>query len=133
MHPIANEHLDKVWDLAAPLVSRALDYSDGKYSLEAIYEALAARDMQLWVATLDHELVACCVTEIIIYPNKKVLTIFASAGVGLHNWLGCLSPILEWGKSQGCQASEVYGRPGWARVLAKYGFEKIHTVLRAKL
>jgi hypothetical protein len=133
LHGIAREHLDKVWDLAAPMVDRALEYADGKYNLEAIYEALAARDMQLWVATLDFDIVAVCVTEIRNYPCKKILTIFASAGWQLDSWLDFLTPILEWGKAQGCNASELYGRPGWERVLDRFGFEKIHTVLRLKL
>lgn len=133
LHPIASAHLDKVWHMAAPLIEQALVYADGKYNLESIYKAISERNKQLWVATYDHDLIAVCVTEITIYPCKKVLTVFASAGIRMDSWLDFLQPIMAWGKSQGCEAAEIYGRKGWERILAKYGYEHVSTVIRAKL
>lgn len=133
LHPIASKHLDKVWPQAAPMIETALIYADGKYNLDSIYKAISERDKQLWVATYDNDLIAVCVTEITIYPCKKVLTVFASAGIRMDAWLDFLQPIMAWGKSQGCEAAEIYGRKGWERILAKYGYEHVSTVIRAKL
>lgn len=119
--------------MAAPMIETALVYADGKYNLDSIYKAIAERDKQLWVATYDNDLIAVCVTEITIYPCKKVLTVFASAGIRMDAWLDFLQPIMDWGKSQGCEAAEIYGRKGWERILAKYGYEHVSTVIRAKL
>lgn len=60
----------------------------------------------------------------------------------IHVWLagGCLAELLEmrpgveaWARAQGAQAAWINGRKGWARVLARRGFEPRGTELRKPL
>lgn len=126
---VLSSHIDDIWGSVKGLVSAGLEYSDGKYTVEDVYKSLKSRDMQLWVS-FNEAIEAIGITQINIYPNKKVCVIFLVAGSYMDNWLHFSESIKAWAKERGCQSLECYGRPGWEKVL---GWEKIHTVLRENI
>jgi hypothetical protein len=131
---VLSTHIDKVWDKVKPLLQKALDYSDGKYGLEDVYRALSQREMQLWLVFDERgEICAICITRVICYPREKRAAIVFASGTGVMEWVHHNETIQAWAKSEGCASLEIYGRPGWEKVLAPYGYQKIHTVLKVNL
>jgi hypothetical protein len=70
-------------------------------------------------------------TEIVRYPRSTRCVLFLCAGDGLDRWLHHLGEIEAWARAQGCDAMEVAGRKGWARVLK--GYELVNVMLRKEL
>jgi hypothetical protein len=122
-----------VWDRIAPLLEKAIHYSDGKYNLEKIKEGVLARILQVWVAERTNTITTCMVTEIKNYPTDTRLTVVFYAGESVKEYMHFKEVLYQWAREHGCSSVELYGRPGWERVLKEDNFEKIHTVLRRKL
>lgn len=121
-----------LWHEVDPILRRALEYSDNKYSLEHVKKCVEERDMQLWVTFREGHVSTAGVSQIVNYPCEKRLVILFLAGDS-ENLFSHWHTISQWGKSQGCESCEIYGRPGWERKLEKIGFKKIHTVLKINL
>lgn len=127
------EKIDEVWKDAKPFVERAVEYADGMYTVEYVYQSIKKSQMQLWLIFKNEGLVCACVTQVFPYPSQKVLLILFAGGNGVDEWLPLIKTILDWGKSLGCEISQIWGRKGWIKKLRSYGFEMTHVVLRAKL
>lgn len=121
------------WPITAPLIERAVEHADGRYSLEDVRAALLARDMQLWAALDARSLVieAICVTEIVTYPGERRCGIVFCAGRRAERWLRHLDEIGDWAREQRCGALELQGRPGWERLLPEW--RKTHVLLSKRL
>lgn len=128
---ISASRIKGMWGVIQPHIDRALRHDTGRYSANSIYHALLRRDMQLFVAESEGRIRAVCVTEIRNYPQKRVGTIFLCAGEGVADWLPHLSQIEGWMREKGCKEIDIYGRPGWAKLLPDYQFARV--MLRKEL
>ena len=104
-----------------PWIEAALEYSGDTHTFDDIVEGLAEGRMQLWPAPRG-----CMVTEIVIYPRKKVLNIFLAGGE-LDQLLDMNSDMNAWAKQQGCTGGTLTGRVGWKKVLEPMGWKLIHS------
>lgn len=104
-----------------PHIEAALEYSGGTHDIIDIYEGIYKGTMQLWPAEKS-----CLVTEIIVYPKKKVLNIFLGGG-DLTEILDMHDDVINWAKAQGCEALNMTGRFGWKKPLAAHGWEPMHS------
>jgi hypothetical protein len=43
----------------------------------------------------------------------------------LRRWIGLIEKIEEFARAEGCSATRIMGRKGWARVLASYRTKRI--------
>ena len=98
-------------------MENALAYSGDTHEIIDVFHAIIRGDMQLWAAEQG-----CLVTEIIVYPRKKVLHIFLAGGK-----LECLTDmhndVIEWAKLQGCSALTLSGRMGWKKALERFDWK----------
>ena len=83
--------------------------------------------MQLWSGPDS-----CAVTEIVVYPSKKVLHVFLAGG-RMEGITDMQLSAEEWGKSQGCSAMTIAGRKGWSRVLADHGYKEQFVTLAKEI
>lgn len=68
--------------------------------------------------------------EVFIYPQKTCLNISYTSGDGyLAHINEILNVIRPLAKALDCSEITCYGRPGWAKVLAKIGAKTRYTVL----
>ena len=112
----------KFWDDVKESIQSALKLDAGRMTLDDIKEALDERKMQLW-GLHDGILRAVMVTEIINYPQMRVVRIIAVGGRDMDMWLDKLIETIEqWGAEQGAQAMEFVGRLGWQKVLSQKGW-----------
>ncbi len=119
-----------IWKYAAPHIERSLEYADGKYDLASVKELLDSRSAQLWLE-MDELIESAAVTQIHVYPLKKVCTVMFAGGQNLEKFKTNIRRIEEWAKAQGCDAVDVIGRKGWEKVLN--GYKQIHTTLSKSL
>tara|TARA_R110001632_G_scaffold192276_1_gene313070 strand:- start:317 stop:700 length:384 start_codon:yes stop_codon:yes gene_type:complete len=109
------------------LIEAALEYSGGTHSFDDIAAGIASGHMQLWPTEK-----ACAVTEIVVYPQKKVLHVFLAAG-DLDQITNAIGAVDEWGKAQGCESLTMGGRFGWKRVLSRRGWSPKMVLMERKL
>ena len=83
--------------------------------------------MQFWPA--DN---SCLVTEIVVYPQKKVLNVFLGGGE-LDEILGMHADVIAWAKGQGCEAITISGREGWKRALKSHGWKPLHVTMTKEI
>ena len=49
----------------------------------------------------------------------------ASRATDMRRWIGLLEQIEEFARAEGCEATRIIGRKGWARVLMSYQVKRI--------
>ena len=99
-----------------PWIEAALSHGGGTHDFEHIAEGIYRGTMQLWPAPKG-----CLVTEIVVYPKKKVLNVFLGGGE-LEQLADMHSDVIQFAKAHGCTAASISGRKGWQRAFAKYGW-----------
>lgn len=103
-----------------PWIEAALEYSGGTHNFDDVEAGLALGKMQLWPAPKG-----CIVTEIVVYPRKKVLNIFLAGGE-LDQILDMDNDVKNWAKQHGCTAATMSGRMGWKKPLAPLDWKLQH-------
>lgn len=104
-------------EIAEPLLKKALAYNGGTHSWQDVVDALIEGKMQLWVCDDS-----AAVTEILAYPQKKVLHVFLAGGK-MSTLIGMVDKAKRWGKLQKCASMTISGRLGWSKVLSKQGWK----------
>ena len=130
---VEKEKIWLYWEHVSGYIQDSLKYSDDAYNLDSIKDSLIKGIMQLWVILDDKDVCAAVVTQAVSYPNQKVIEILFIGGSGMSSWLHLINDIKLWSKNLGYDAVQIYGRPGWEKLLDKYGFYKTHVLLRTKL
>ena len=103
-----------------PWIEAALEYCGGTHTWDDIVDGIISSRMQLWPSQKG-----CIVTEIVIYPRKKVLNIFLAGGE-LEQILDMNDDVKEWAKQQGCEAATLSGRIGWKKPLIPQGWKLMY-------
>jgi len=112
------------------MLQKAIDKSQKDWLLEDVLNDLATRDMQLWVWVEELKIVACCITQIIVCPQRKICALPFLAGSGLRRFLQCESQFIEFARANGCDKLEGFDRGGWLRVLSKRQWFSVWTTIR---
>ena len=108
-------------------IESALKKGGDTHDFKDIVDGVLSGHMQLWFGAKG-----CAVTEIIVYPNKKVLHVFLAGGDqghGIEQITDMHDDAVEWGKAQGCDGMTIAGRKGWQRVLESRGWRQQFTTL----
>ena len=108
-------------------IESALKKGGDTHDFKDIVDGVISGHMQLWMGTNG-----CAVTEIIVYPNKKVLHVFLAGGdkgYGIKQITDMHDDAMAWGKQQGCDGMTVAGRKGWKKVLQSRGWSAQFTTL----
>lgn len=108
-------------------IDAALEYSGGTHTFEDVAQGIISGNMQLWPGDKG-----CAVTEIVLYPKKKVLHVFLAAG-DMAQLIDMIDDAAAWGVSHGCQSMTMSGRHGWLRVLGKEGWKPVMTVMEREI
>jgi hypothetical protein len=108
-------------------IEAALEHSGGTHTYEDIVRGIEDERFQLWPGV--H---ATVVTEMIWFPQKKVIHCFLAAG-DLAEIHAIRSWAEEWARRAGCASVTITGRPGWERVLASDGYTKQSVTLEKDL
>ena len=118
-----NEELERCKDW----IEAALEYSGGTHEWSDIVEGIHSLRYQFWPAEKG-----CAVTEIIMFPNKKIFHVFLAGGE-MDQIVDMNDSAAQFAKAQGCDGMSIAGRKGWARVLKNEGWAESFTTLAKEL
>ena len=108
-------------------IQSALNNGGPPPAFNDIVDGIISGNMQRWLGANG-----CAITEIVVYPNKKVLHVFLAGGdkgLGIEQITDMHDDAIEFGKQQGCVGMTVTGRKGWKKVLQSRGWSEQFTTL----
>ena len=117
-HLISAEDVQYIWDDVGPMLHRIQEHSEGELETDDFLDHLMMGGMQLWISTEDKKIIMSAVTQIIEYPQKKILRVIAIAGENfkeVHD--NCINMVESFAIKNQCSALELWGRKGWKKML----------------
>ena len=127
-------HIQMIWEQVEPMLSPAVERSNGRWTTDFVYQSLVSGHKHLWVV-FDESAGICCavVTSVMIYPGKKMLSIDFLGGDKINYWAVKLLEVLNsFAKDAGCNGIEAYARFGFWKWLERDGFEQNCTVFEKR-
>ena len=122
IYPILSHDAPTIWPEVSDYVTRALKLTLGQINADTVLEKIKTQDMQLWVIA-ESAILGAMVTEILIYPNRKILRVVTLGGEGWDNWGSEIVETLDsYAKYVGATGIEFVGRKGWSKKLAQHGY-----------
>lgn len=122
---VYTKDIETMWPFIEGYMKKAAKYTYGRFEAEDIKEGLLKNPQQLWVAFNDKKIYGAVVTEVTKYPRMTALTVHFLAGIDFESWKDpMLKLVQQFGKDNGCKLIDSYGRPGWEKVWANYGYTK---------
>jgi hypothetical protein len=123
------ELAEGLWPRIFPHLSRAAEYTYGRYEPEDIFDAVVSGEVHLWVVLDDEDIIGVTVTRLWQYPRKKCLDLVFLAGNGGFSWKDeMLSVLQSWARDNGCDVIEASGRTGLARAFKDDGYRVLWQV-----
>lgn len=121
---VTKEYLATCWDEIKEYLEGAAKYTYGRYTVDDIKDCITDYNYHLWVAFEGTEFYGAVVTEIVDYPQCRMLAMQFTGGKELKKWKDPMLALLRrWARDNGCVKIESPGRPGWARVFKNDGYE----------
>ena len=114
---IQPEDIAYIWEEVAPLLNTVREHTEGELETDDFLEPLTHGDMQLWIATEDSTVHGVMVTQLIPYPQKKILRVISLAGDNFEELREFQEMIEVFAVKTGCTALEMWGRKGWKKLL----------------
>ena len=111
------EDIAYIWEEVAPLLNRVKEHSEGEAEPDDFLEPLTHGHMQLWIATEDKQMHSAMITQIIVYPQKKVLRVISIAGSDFKRLYEFNDMVQSFAIKTGCSGMELWGRRGWKKLL----------------
>lgn len=93
-----------------------------------LLKGIRSRDLQLWGIYAQNNPIAGIVTRVLREATSGDLTchLWLVGGSRLSEWAGdFIAKLIVWARSEGCAAITGNGRPGWARIVRRFGGERI--------
>ena len=120
---VPTEYIDTCWSKVEGFIGKAAEYTFGRFTASNIYDMVKDGDYQLWVAYDGEEFKGAVVTNILTYPQKKMLGMQFCGGDELDTWKEPMLALLRmFARDLGCEAIESTGRPGWAKIFKNDGY-----------
>lgn len=119
-----------VWPGVVHLVEQAAAEWPGDRSADDYLAACRAAAAQLWLVSLAGKLRAVVITEILNFPQHRILIVELMAGEGMDEWIGDLDRMLtEGAREVGCARIRTGGRKGLVKAAVKLGYRQTGIVL----
>jgi hypothetical protein len=123
------ELAEGLWPRIFPHLSRAAEYTFGRYEPEDIFDAVLSGQIHLWIVIDGDEIIGITATRFWQYPRKKCLDMVFIAGDEGLSWKDAMLSVLQhWAYDNGCEVIESSGRPGFSRALKDDGYRLLWQV-----
>ena len=116
-HLLQPEDVAYIWEDVAPMLARVTSHTEGELEPDDFIEPLTHGEMQLWIAIEDKEIIAALITQVIPYPQKKVLRLISLAGEDFNKFKDFISMVESFAIRSECSSLEMWGRKGWKKLL----------------
>jgi hypothetical protein len=127
-------HIQMVWEQVEEMLVPAIERSNGRWTMDSIYESLTGGRKHLWLVFDETSSIDCvAITEVIEYPAKNMLSIEFIGGSNIEKWVHKLLEVLNrFAWDAGCGGIEATARLGFWKWLETDGFEKAYTVFEKR-
>ncbi len=120
---VPTEYVDSCWGKIENFIAKAAEYTYGRFSTSNIYDMVKEGDYQLWIAFDEARFQGAVVTNVVTYPQRKLLCMQFCGGEDLKDWKDPMLAILRrFAKDIGCDGIESTARPGWAKIFQNDGY-----------
>jgi hypothetical protein len=121
--------IDGLWPRIFPHLSKASEYTFGRYEPEDILDIVAGGEAHLWVVFDGADIVGITITRFWQYPRKRCLDMLFIGGDDGFSWKDpMLETLQRWARDNGCDVIESSGRPGFARAFKDDGYKMLWQV-----
>ena len=112
------------WPEISPGLENLLaQHTLGRWSSGDVLDFLLAGEWQLFIVSRDSDIVACLVC-CILDGHKKTLEIGLCWGTDVDSWTDDVSQAFDRvAYEMGCKQLALDGRPGWRKIMRKFGFK----------
>jgi hypothetical protein len=137
--PISTKQIEEVWGLVHFMIAEAIQYSGNYAEAKHIKELLLTGENQLFLIFGSEEdgvnkVFGVCTTRIFENPNFSELQGLICTGTKMHLWEDKLISMLEtFAKLNGCKRITALMRPGYKKVMPKYGYTMKHIQFQKEL
>jgi hypothetical protein len=126
---IGQGNLEHAWLHAMPWIEKALgEINHAHAELTHIQEGLRKGFLQLWAIQdkrKNNQPVFFLITELHSTPSGfKTLILRWAAGTDLGEWIDDIETLEYICEREGYHKVEIWGRPGWERVLKEHGYKR---------
>ena len=123
---IEKDYVIQAWHRVKEHLKPAIKRSKGRWEPEYVLAALATGRHNLWVVTDDaRNVVGALTTEVLYYPEKRMLMIHFLGGKDMDKWYVDMSDAMTaHGRESGCAGIEAIARSGFWKWFQNDGFEK---------
>ena len=120
--------VEKVWPLVKEHVQSALDRNHNFRNHSDVKQSCIEGKEQLWVITdKEDNIHGVCITAIIKQANYNIGVVRIATGHDLPLWVDKIKDFEQWAfHNCNCKKIEIYGRPGWKRMLTPLGYDYSH-------
>lgn len=127
-------HIQDAWPSLVDYLEPAVERSNGRWTMDALKMWAFNGEKQIWIIFDDNKTIHCvAVTQNVVYPASRMLSIEFLGGAGLNKWAFKLLDVLgSWAKDSGCNGIEATARIGFWKWLEKDGFDKAYTVFEKR-
>jgi hypothetical protein len=117
--------INTCWKQVEPFMDKAAKYTYGRFTSDDIYDSVMEHDYQLWVAFDATVIKGAVVTNVMVYPKRKLLCMSFCGGYDLKEWKEPMLSLLQrYAKDMGCDGIEATARAGWAKIFQSDGYKQ---------
>lgn len=129
------EQINNCWDEISPLLSLAIDYSNGELDLESVKSRINSGEVMVAAVFNDGNLIAAVTFEQVVFETgKRVLNIQLAGGTDIDLWFDGVENLANaLAERYLCDDIYIIGRKGWVRKMKSLGYTEVHTVLRKEV
>jgi hypothetical protein len=123
---IEKEYTTAAWHRVKEHLKPAIERSKGRWEPEYVLAALVTGRHNLWIVTNEYRLVVGAITtEVIYYPEKRMLMIHFLGGKGMDEWYVDMSDAMtRHAIKSGCTGIECIARSGFWKWFQTDGFKR---------
>lgn len=132
---VPHDRAAHVWMSVYKYLDKAVERSHGRWTMETLFNAVATGRQQLWIVLDENDNIdGVATTEIINYPNRKMLAIQYLGGEGLGFWANQILEVFNsWARDNKCKGIEATARKGFWKWLKHDGFDEAYTVFEKRI
>ena len=136
---IQPSQIEEIWPLVHFMIYEALNYSGRYAEPNDIKKLLLSGDNQLFLIFgsedgVENKVFGLATTRIFENPNFKELQGLICTGKKMELWEEKLINMLEsFARTNGCKKVKAYMRPGYKKVMPKYGYKTRHVEFEMEL
>jgi hypothetical protein len=126
---VPSEMVQAIWPRVFPHLTKAAEYTFGRYEPEDIFDFVVTGGAHMWVALREDAIEGVTITRFWQYPRKLCLDVVFLGGENWEDWKDDMFDILQrWATESGCDVIESSGRPGFARAFKDRGYTPLWQV-----